>query len=703
MTNTLPFVHHITFPDGAESDALLGFSLPFLPDMLTSHWLTGSDERERLHEALRLQVRLVNGLWNSGITAWDLRFVATGDIPGISIGLLCRLRQPKQLEMRRFREYCLASSRRIQQMFADYGYELEPLVDERSLLRYLEPFRFQSIAEVRKYEEVLIAEDAYTEYEFFVTYPWHWAIQNRLRLFKALLQRQSNCLVSIYLEPTQLNPQEQSHLNHATSMQMRYLLMRCGPNGQTIYNVYQDYARSLRQPYLLRISLVAATLQTLQQVGSIFLDELNAPQPLEPIERALLRELNSSQTSGTGPVLEYPKSSQEWQSACRCIYNLEWFPWGINRGMDLPGTARLRYLVDDSAASMAFRLPVAGYNDLPGVPVRSITPSMDTPSKPRVAGPNFSSAPMLPAPVPTPAPGIPKLELAAAGLPSTVSNIQKPEDLIGKTLGSCQIEALLGQGGFGALYRAKQPHLDRLVAVKVVLATISTADPQQRRKMVLRFDREALAIAKLDHPHILALYEYQSDPLPYIIMPYMAGGSLADEILFSGSRPLPSDGVAVILSQVASGLDHAHQQHLIHRDIKPHNLLRHNDGRVMLTDFGIVQFEDDDLTQLTTDKQSNPYTPAYASPEQHQGQQIDYRSDIYSLGMVVYELLCGHRPFKQPYEHVYSPPPPMYSFGIQVQPALEAVVTRTLAKQPELRYQSAGEMAREFQAALSRK
>ena len=701
MASSIPFVHPITLLGSAESDSLLGFSLPFLPDMLTSRWLTGSNERERLHEALRLQVRLVNTLWNSSITAWDLRFVATDDLPGVSIGLLCRLRHPKPLEARRFREYCLASSRHIQQMFADYGYELEPLVDEPSLLRYLRPFRFESVAEVRKYEEVLIAEDAYTEYEFYVTYPWQWAMQNRLRLFKALLQRQSNCLISIYLEPTHLNPQEQGHLNHATTMQMRDLLMGYGPNGQAVYNVYQDYARSLRQPYLLRISVAAATFQTLKQVGSIFLDELNAPQPLEAIERAIVNEFNSSQTSGTGPVVEYPNSSQEWQAACRCLYNLEWVPWGINLGMDLTGTARLRYLVDNSAASMAFRLPVAGYNDLPGVPVRSISPSLGT--LPGTASPNLSSAPTVPPPVRTPAPGIPKPEIAAAVLPSTASNIQKPEDLIGKTLGSCQIEALLGRGGFGAVYRARQPHLDRLVAVKVVLATISTADPQKRRKMVLRFDREALAIARLDHPHILALYEYQSNPLPYIIMPYMPAGSLADEIKSSGSRPLPPGGVAVILNQVASGLDHAHKQRLVHRDIKPHNLLRHNDGRMMITDFGIVQFEDDDLTKLTGDKLGTPYTPAYASPEQHQGQQIDYRSDIYSLGIVVYELLCGHRPFTQAYQHVYSPPPPMYSFGIQLQPALEAVVTKALAKQPGQRYQSAGEMAREFQAALSRK
>jgi serine/threonine protein kinase len=218
---------------------------------------------------------------------------------------------------------------------------------------------------------------------------------------------------------------------------------------------------------------------------------------------------------------------------------------------------------------------------------------------------------------------------------------------------------------------------------------------------VLRFDREAQAIARLDHPHILTLYEYQSHPLPYIVMPYMAGGSLVDEMKSSGHRPLPPSGVAIILNQVASAIDHAHRQHLIHRDIKPHNLLRHQDGRILLADFGIVQFEDEDLTALTSSKHHSPYTPSYASPEQHQWLKVDYRSDIYSLAIVIYELLCGQRPFKQPYQHVQSPPPPMNTFGVQVSPSVEAIVVKALAKQPEQRYQSAGEMASEFQRAVN--
>lgn len=683
MANNLPLVHFLRLPGRAEPDALLGFSLPFLPDMLTSHWFTGSDERERLSQALQLQIRLIHAFWSTDIAAWDLRFVGTDELPGVLVGVLCRLRRPAQVQARQLHEHCLTRAQQIQQLFADSGYELVPLFDELSLGRYLNPFRFQSVAEVRRKEEVRsILVNTYQEYEFYVTYPWHWTIQNRLRLFDALLKRQSNCLVSVCLEPTRLSPQEQAHLNHATSMQVADLLLSAGPHGETTYNIYKDYAHSLRQPYLLRIGLAAANPQTLEQVGRRFIDEL-APQALDHFGRSMLNQ-------ATGPILEYPQSQQEWHGACHSLFNLEWIPWGQNRGMDLPGTARLRYLVDDQAASMAFRLPVAHVGDIPGVPVRSLVPSIGKPPVPgTIRDDNSSTASIVPF-------------AGSITLPTTSllpSSIQKPEDLPGKTLGTCQIEALLGQGGFGAVFRARQVHLQRLVAVKVVLTVLSHADRDEQRKMLLRFDREAQAVARLDHPHILTLYEYQHDPLPYIVMPYVAGGSLADEIKSSGYRPLPINGVVTILSQVASALDYTQQQRLVHRDIKPHNLLRHADGRILLSDFGIVQFEDEALTGLTSGKNS-PYTAAYASPEQLLGQKVDYRSDIYSLGVVMYELLCGQCPFQHAIGHIQSSPPSMQTLGVQVHPTVEAVVFKALAKQPELRHQSAGEMAAEFQRAV---
>src|SRR5712692_1302057 len=194
MAYPLPFIRFLGIPGGSEPDALLGFSLPFLPDMLTSRWLSGSDEQERLLQALRLQQRLISAFWDSGITTWDLRFVGTEELPGVAIGMLCRLRRPSQIPPRQFRDYCLERTRHIQLLFADFGYELLPLSDEASLTRYLAPFSFRAVAEIRRHEELLVLQSTYNEFEVYIPYPWHWAPQTRLRLFEALLHRQSNCL-----------------------------------------------------------------------------------------------------------------------------------------------------------------------------------------------------------------------------------------------------------------------------------------------------------------------------------------------------------------------------------------------------------------------------------------------------------------------------------------------------------------------------
>lgn len=680
-----PFIRYQASAERQEPDALLGFALPFLPDMRTSPWLIGSTPAERLQEALQLQVRLIHALWRSGITAFDLRFIGTATMPGVAIALLCRLRRLPSVPPAHFRAHCLALAQYAQRLFADSGFELQPLLDEGSLMRYVSPFRFHTMAELRKAEELLVLEEAYSEYEVYATYPWPWAIQNRLRLFEALLRRQSDCMISVYLEPTQLGPQEQSHLSYATSTRLRSLLRSGGPLGEAIYRLYCDYAQNLQQPYLLRVSVAAAEPGSVERVGRIFLDELS-----------------TGREARTAPVLLYPQNRQEWHMASQNLWQLNWFPWGVNRGGDLPGTARLRYLVDAETASMAFRIPVAVQNDLSGIPVRSLFPDPATTPSARNTSHNPAATPFT-TPVRPTGPDT-STEIRHAGTPAfALSGLQTPEQLVGHTLGNCQIEALLGKGGFGAVYRARQVHLDRVVAVKVVLAMLtpsSTAQEQQeRKKMLLRFTREAQALARMDHPYILSLYEYQQEPMPYLVMPYMPGGSLADELQASGHRPLPLQGVATLLAQVASALDHAHGQQLVHRDLKPHNLLRHADGRILLSDFGIVQFENEALTALTTGPRS-PYTPAYASPEQHQWLPVDYRSDIYSLGIIVYELLCGQRPFKVDYEHVHTQPPPLRGFGAAIPPAAEAVVQKALAKKPEDRFPSAGAMASAFQAAL---
>ena len=679
-----PFIRFLALPGRQEPDALFGFSLPFLPDMSTSSWLISSTPRERMQEALQLQVRLIQALWSSGITALDLRFIGTGTTPTVTIAILCRLRRPSHVHPQHFRDHCLSLTQYLQRLFADTGFELVPLIDETSLTHHLSPFRLQVVSEIRKKEEILVIRDAYIENEVYATYPWQWDVQNRLRLLEALVRRQSDCLISIYLEPTQLSPQEQSHLSHATSVRVQRLLWSAGSQGEAIYDLYGAYARKLRQPYLIRISIASARPQTNEQIGRLFIDELS-----------------SNQNPGTQPVLLYPQNQQEWQAACQCISSVTWFLWGSNRGIDLPGTARLRYLVDAETASMAFRIPVATQTNAPGIPVRTLSPNSSNTSVGQTSGPLATPVTTFAS---TSTSNTPTDIMKLRSTTFDISQLRGVEDLVGQTLGTCQIEALLGKGGFGAVYRARQQHLNRVVAVKIILSTLTLAvteeEQRERNKMILRFDREAQALARMDHPHILPLYEYQQQPFPYFVMPYMSGGSLADELHTGGHRPMPIHTVAGILSQIASALDHAHQQHLVHRDLKPPNLLRHTDGRILLSDFGIVQFENTEMTALTTNNPS-PYTQAYASPEQHQWQPVDYRTDIYSLGIIIYELLCGQRPFKMPYEHVHTPPPAFRTFGVEIPPALEAIVHKALSKRPEDRYSSAGAMAAAFQAVIS--
>src|SRR5947209_6884837 len=259
-----PFIRNVNLQHSAEPDALIGFALPYLPDMLTSRWLSSSNPQQRLIEALDLQTRLISNLWPLHGTAWDLRFVATDDLPGIAIGLLCRIRHLPHSDGRQFQHHCPSVVQQTQQLFADYGYELSPLLDETSLSRYLTPFPFQVVGEIRKTEKLLTFEDAYTAYEVYVPYPWQWSVQTRLRLCEALLYRQSNCLISVNLEPTHLTQQEHLHLQRATSSRLQNLLHNTtGSNGREAYQVYMDYTHTLQQPYLLRVSIAAATQQTL--------------------------------------------------------------------------------------------------------------------------------------------------------------------------------------------------------------------------------------------------------------------------------------------------------------------------------------------------------------------------------------------------------------------------------------------------------
>jgi hypothetical protein len=284
------------------------------------------------------------------------------------------------------------------------------------------------------------------------------------------------------------------------------------------------------------------------------------------------------------------------------------------------------------------------------------------------------------------------------------------KELIGTTLGSCTVERIIGQGGMGAVYLAQQSRPVRTVAVKVLIPATGL-DPEQQRTFLERFRREADTIAKLEHKNILPIFEYEEalvdgQHLAYLVMPYIRGGTLReriDEMRHQG-RQFDLNTVASYISQIADALSYAHSLGVIHRDIKPGNLLFHQDGRLLLSDFGIVRLIA--MPSLTT-AGNFLGTAEYASPEQVSASELDPRSDIYSLGIILYELLTGNVPFTGPNpfavmsKQLSEPVPSIRNIRPDLSPSIEFVVKKALAKNPQDRYQNAIEMADDLKAAIS--
>ena len=261
--------------------------------------------------------------------------------------------------------------------------------------------------------------------------------------------------------------------------------------------------------------------------------------------------------------------------------------------------------------------------------------------------------------------------------------------LVGQKLGKYEITALLGQGGMATVYRGYQRDVDRSVAVKVL-----PPHPGQTSQFVERFRLEARTIARLQHPHILPLYDYgDEDNVLYLVMAFADGGSVSDRIR---RGPLPLAEIQRLFGQVAEALDYAHRQNVIHRDIKPDNILLDREGHVLLSDFGIVKIiEESEKTINLTATGGLVGTPSYMSPEQAQGLPVNDRTDIYSLGIVVYEMLTGKQPFSAEtpmqvvLKHITAPVPPLREFNGQLPPELDGVLQRALEKDPAQRYASA--------------
>lgn len=284
------------------------------------------------------------------------------------------------------------------------------------------------------------------------------------------------------------------------------------------------------------------------------------------------------------------------------------------------------------------------------------------------------------------------------------------KELVGVTLGNCTLERLIGKGGMALVFLAQQARPTRTVAVKVLLPMTNENDPDQQRIFLERFRREADTVAKLEHKNILPIYEYNEatvngQRLAYLVMPYIRGGTLRrhmDEMKRDGRR-FDLQTVTSYVDQVADALSYAHSLGIVHRDIKPGNLLFHSDGRLLLTDFGIVRLSA--MPSLTM-VGSFIGTAEYASPEQISADELDSRSDIYSLGIILYELLVGHVPFtgSTPFavmaKQVHEPVPSLRAQRPDLSPALEFVVKKALAKDPRDRYQQATELVADLQAAV---
>ena len=276
--------------------------------------------------------------------------------------------------------------------------------------------------------------------------------------------------------------------------------------------------------------------------------------------------------------------------------------------------------------------------------------------------------------------------------------------LIGKKLGSCVLEKLLGYGGSSAVFLAQQH--ERKVAVKVFLPR-ADMDGKMRREFYRRFLHEAEAASKLDHPNILSVYSYgEQNGIPYIIMPYMPGGTLSEYISRNGALSLAE--AQWYLEQLASALDYAHSHGCIHCDVKPANILLDSDGRVLLSDFGIARVmrtDDDTLPAKKADTLMG--TPDYISPEQALGHTVDSRSDVYSLGVTLFYLLANRLPFVADsvlalaLQHVHEAPPSLALIRADISPALDRVMHKALAKDPEKRFQTVGQFSAAFAQAIT--
>lgn len=293
----------------------------------------------------------------------------------------------------------------------------------------------------------------------------------------------------------------------------------------------------------------------------------------------------------------------------------------------------------------------------------------------------------------------------------------KNDPLIEAQLGAYRIQSLLGEGGMARVYKAFHERLQREVAIKIILPENARMTDFQRR-----FQQEAQLIAKLQHRNIVAVYDFgESQNMAYLVMQYVAGGTLRDQLV--DGQPLDPRRAALYALQMARALHHAHQYGIVHRDVKPLNMLisATNRNELLLSDFGLAKLfshssetllaaqqpQGKDTNQMLSAVGEVTGTPRYMAPEQCLGEPVDARTDIYALGVVLFEMLTGRPLFQGEtsfallHQHAYTPAPSVHEMNPSVPDALTQITARALAKKPEERYQSAKEMGQALETFLS--
>ncbi|MBV9758196.1 MAG: serine/threonine protein kinase, partial [Alphaproteobacteria bacterium] len=272
---------------------------------------------------------------------------------------------------------------------------------------------------------------------------------------------------------------------------------------------------------------------------------------------------------------------------------------------------------------------------------------------------------------------------------------------VGEKLGKYEIRGVLGRGAMGVVYDGWDPLIQRRVAIKTIRLLHEDEDAEAAEGLA-RFRREAQAAGRLQHPNVVGVYDYgETGEFAYLVMEFVDGRSVKAALDAQERFPIPE--VARVMRDLLDALQYSHEHGVVHRDIKPANMMLTPAGRVKVADFGVARIESSSMTQVGT----VIGTPAYMSPEQLAGQTVDSRSDIYSAGVVLYQLLTGDRPYHGNnltsiyHQAMNAEPVPPSKLAVTVPPAFDPVVARAMAKRPGERYATAAEFAGAIDAAAT--